>query len=181
MEYMPTHSFKLGGYRGSEDSEKLALPTVGEVYDQEFDEPPPPGLEEESRPLNLLHHSKFRPVKLNECISKIGKYVALALCRQKLHDDVLSKWRASHVDAALLTLMLLLHAKRVRDFESERKDGKERFTVLGTNFVGFGMDGKLQCKPSSSVVNFEGAAHGQILVGWRGIFLEDEESVERRG
>ncbi|XWS20802.1 hypothetical protein CRYUN_Cryun30bG0000900 [Craigia yunnanensis] len=75
---------------------------VGDVInEEEVDEPPPPGLEVNPRTLIPSHICKFRPSTSDECSPKIGEYVAMAMCRQKLYDDVLREWRSSFVDASL--------------------------------------------------------------------------------
>eukprot|EP00268_Persea_americana_P050326 TRINITY_DN5463_c1_g1_i13.p1 TRINITY_DN5463_c1_g1~~TRINITY_DN5463_c1_g1_i13.p1 ORF type:complete len:1390 (+),score=293.65 TRINITY_DN5463_c1_g1_i13:255-4424(+) len=80
--------------------ERLGLPAMDEACYDEFDEPPPPGLEEGSVSVDLLQQVKFRPSNYDECTQKVGEYVALALFRQKLHDDVLKEWGPSLLDVA---------------------------------------------------------------------------------
>ncbi|KAA8514717.1 hypothetical protein F0562_017896 [Nyssa sinensis] len=73
------------------------------VNDQEIeiDEPRPPQSEDNSTTLGPSRNYKFRPSRSNECFPKIGKYVATAMFRQKLHDDVLREWKFLFVDNAL--------------------------------------------------------------------------------
>lgn len=80
--------------------ERFGLPAMDEACYDEFDEPPPPGLEEGSAPVYLLKQIKLRPSNYDECTHKVGEYVALALFRQKLHDDVLKEWGSSLLDVA---------------------------------------------------------------------------------
>ncbi|KAJ9167010.1 hypothetical protein P3X46_021694 [Hevea brasiliensis] len=57
--------------------------------DQNIDEPPPPGFEDNARIIVPPPTCKFQPSRSDESIPKIREYVAMAMCRQKLHDDVL--------------------------------------------------------------------------------------------
>lgn len=57
-----------------------------------LDEPPPPGLDDCS-PLVLDQKAKFRPGKSTEYIPVINKYLALAVFRQRLHEQVLNEWK----------------------------------------------------------------------------------------
>ncbi|XP_077212397.1 histone-lysine N-methyltransferase ATXR7-like isoform X2 [Tasmannia lanceolata] len=109
--------------------ERLGLPMVEEVIDHEFDEPPPPGLEEGSMLLDPPLKIKFRPSKAGENIPKIGIYVAMALCRQKIHDDVLDKWKFSLYDAALHRYFLSWCALR-RNHESDVSEVPNRTQCL---------------------------------------------------
>ncbi|KAL5999443.1 hypothetical protein ACLOJK_037728 [Asimina triloba] len=86
--------------------EKLALPGANKVYEQELDEPPPPGLEEEPGALDVLPENKFRPSKSTEYIPKIAEFVTLSLCRQKLHHDALNQWKSTLLNAALRHCLL---------------------------------------------------------------------------
>ena len=53
------------------------------------DEPPPPGVDRHNLPLEKFGQIKVRPSKLGENVQMIGKYVSLAIFRQRLHADVL--------------------------------------------------------------------------------------------
>ena len=64
---------------------------VDDVVEEEIDDLPP-GLEK-SQTVVPHYNSKFRPSRSAESNPKITEYVATALCRQKLHDEVLEKWR----------------------------------------------------------------------------------------
>lgn len=59
----------------------------------ETDEPPPPGLG--LLPREELHKTKIRPSKSDKDIPMIGAYVSMAVCRQRLHADVLKDLRDS--------------------------------------------------------------------------------------
>lgn len=69
--------------------------------DVNIDEPPPPGLEEWTTSLDIPLETKFRPSKLERHIPVIQKYITLALCRQRLHDEVLKEWKSSHITGIL--------------------------------------------------------------------------------
>ncbi|KAK7412991.1 hypothetical protein VNO78_04796 [Psophocarpus tetragonolobus] len=73
---------------------------VDDVDEEEIDDLPP-GLEEKSQTVFLHCNSKCRPSRLVECNPKITEYVAIALCRQKLHDDVLEQWKSLFIDSWL--------------------------------------------------------------------------------
>jgi len=73
---------------------------VDDVVEEETDNLPP-GIEEKSQPVVIHHNSKFRPSRLVECHPKITEYVATALCRQKLHDEVLEEWKSLFLDSVL--------------------------------------------------------------------------------
>ncbi|XP_027358727.1 histone-lysine N-methyltransferase ATXR7 isoform X2 [Abrus precatorius] len=72
---------------------------VDDVVDEEDLTDLPPGFEEKSRRGVPCYNSRFRPSRLVECNPKITEYVAAALCRQKLHDEVLEEWKSSHLDS----------------------------------------------------------------------------------
>ncbi|KAJ8772540.1 hypothetical protein K2173_027717 [Erythroxylum novogranatense] len=71
------------------------------VDDQNTDEPPPPGLEKDARVIVPSSRFVLQPSRASESTSKIAQYVAVALCRQKLHDDVFSELKSLLVDDAL--------------------------------------------------------------------------------
>ncbi|RDY03803.1 Histone-lysine N-methyltransferase ATXR7, partial [Mucuna pruriens] len=73
---------------------------VDDVVEEEIDDLPP-GLEEKYQTVVLHNNSKFRPSRLFECNPKITEYVATALCRQKLHDEVLEEWKSLFLDSVL--------------------------------------------------------------------------------
>ncbi|KAI5424109.1 hypothetical protein KIW84_030359 [Lathyrus oleraceus] len=59
----------------------------------------PPGFEKNSQIIFPPYNSKFQPSRIVECNPKIIEYVAVALCRQKLHDEVLEKLKLSILDS----------------------------------------------------------------------------------
>ncbi|KAI0503946.1 hypothetical protein KFK09_014893 [Dendrobium nobile] len=79
--------------------ERMGPPMVNLLKDEIFDELLPPGVETGANAalLTLFKKSKIRPAGLNEDVPVIGKYVALAICRQKLHDEFLKEWGSSHL------------------------------------------------------------------------------------
>lgn len=81
--------------------EKLDLSMTTGPDDADIDEPPPPGLEEWSTCLDMPKETKFRPSELERHTPVIQKYITLAVCRQKLHDEVLKEWKSSHVTGIL--------------------------------------------------------------------------------
>lgn len=62
------------------------------LVDEANDEPPPPGFKDCHNTSFLPNKCKFQPLRSDESIPKIGAYVAMAMCRQRLHDDVLKEW-----------------------------------------------------------------------------------------
>lgn len=79
---------------------------------REMNEPPPPGLEDYPKHLVPLPTSKFRPSRSDDCSPKIGEFIARAMCRQKLHDDVLREWKSLFVDASLQQFLIAWRASK---------------------------------------------------------------------
>ncbi|KAH0458922.1 hypothetical protein IEQ34_011736 [Dendrobium chrysotoxum] len=79
--------------------ERMGPPMVNLLKEEIVDELLPPGVETGANAalLTLFKKNKIRPAGLNEDIPVIGKNVALAICRQKLHDEFLKEWRSSHL------------------------------------------------------------------------------------
>ncbi|BFG20517.1 hypothetical protein CerSpe_067910 [Prunus speciosa] len=71
------------------------------VVDQEINEPLPPGLVGKAKAVISSQTCKFRPSRSDECIPKIGEYIATAMCRKKLHDSVINEWKSSFIDCVL--------------------------------------------------------------------------------
>lgn len=92
--------------------EKLGLPVVDVVDDQEFDEPPPPGLEESSVYTVPSQNIMYRPSKSDEFVPRMGEYILLSMFRQKLHNEVLEKWRSSIFKGALHQCFLTWRASK---------------------------------------------------------------------
>ncbi|XP_065881270.1 histone-lysine N-methyltransferase ATXR7 isoform X2 [Euphorbia lathyris] len=64
-------------------------------------ETPQPGFEDTARTLVPSVISKYRPSWSDESVPKIREYVALAICRQKLHEAVLKEWKLMYIDGIL--------------------------------------------------------------------------------
>ena len=71
------------------------------VDEEEAGELLPPGFEENFKRMGLEYECKQQPPRSIEIIPKITEYVAVALCRQKLHDKVLEEWKSLFLDTAL--------------------------------------------------------------------------------
>lgn len=100
------------------------------VDHEDIDEPPTPGFEDNPKNLVPLHICKFRPSRSDECIPKIGEYVAMAMCRQKLHHDVLREWKSLFIDASLKQCLISWHASK----NSCEPDGNE-VTLINLSFL----------------------------------------------
>jgi hypothetical protein len=77
-----------------------------EICDEEEIGDLPPGFEKNSQTIFPHRNSKFRPSRLVECNPKITEYVAAALCRQKLHDEVLEEWKFSILDSTVKQIFM---------------------------------------------------------------------------
>jgi hypothetical protein len=99
------------------------------VDHEDIDEPPTPGFEDNPKTLVPSHTCKFQPSRSDECIPKIGEYVAMAMCRQKLHDDVLREWKSSFIDASLHQCLISWHASK----NPYEPDGNE-VTLINLSF-----------------------------------------------
>ncbi|XP_022769471.1 histone-lysine N-methyltransferase ATXR7 isoform X2 [Durio zibethinus] len=110
---------------------------VGDVInEQEVNEPAPPGLEDNAGTLVSSQICKFRPSILDGRSPKIGEYVAMAMCRQKLHDDVLREWKSSFVDASLYQFLVSwcgLKKHCEADGKEERAFSADRETPAGSS------------------------------------------------
>ncbi|KAI9126474.1 hypothetical protein K1719_002070 [Acacia pycnantha] len=74
---------------------------VGDVdNEKEIGDTLPPGCEKNSKTILPQYNYKYRPSRLVENVPKITQYVTTALCRQKLHSEVLEEWKSSFLDAA---------------------------------------------------------------------------------
>lgn len=63
-------------------------------------EPPAPGKDSVTTAI-IPAKSKFRPLWSEECAPKMGAYITMALCRQRLHDDALRVWTTSILNQSL--------------------------------------------------------------------------------
>ncbi|KAK1592342.1 hypothetical protein Q3G72_023331 [Acer saccharum] len=85
---------------------------VDDVVDEpEIDEPPPPGFEDNAGSLVLSSIGKIQLSSSEDCTAKIRLYVAIAICRQKLHDNVLREWKSLFADGALHKSFTSWHRK----------------------------------------------------------------------
>ncbi|XP_054801832.1 histone-lysine N-methyltransferase ATXR7 isoform X2 [Prosopis cineraria] len=69
------------------------------VNEKEIGDISPPGCEKSSKTIVPQYNHKYRPSRLVESVPEITKYVATALCRQKLHSEVLEEWKSLFLDA----------------------------------------------------------------------------------
>lgn len=74
---------------------------VNLAVDPETNEPPPPGFEDNTQAPVPSYLGKFCHSRSDECIPKIGEYVVTAMCRQRLHEDVLREWKLLFFDCYL--------------------------------------------------------------------------------
>lgn len=70
--------------------EKMDICKTAEL-DESFDEVPP-GMETGLVPLPLMDKSIYQPLKSMNYIPMISRYITLALCRQRLHENVVREW-----------------------------------------------------------------------------------------
>ncbi|KAE9598707.1 putative histone-lysine N-methyltransferase chromatin remodeling SET family [Lupinus albus] len=95
--------------------------SVDDIVDEEEIGDLPPGFEENFETSLPHFNSKFRPSSLVECIPKITKYVATALCRQKLHDEVIDEWKSSFLDSALNKVFISCTVKKNFQYNGHEK------------------------------------------------------------
>ncbi|XP_028758604.1 LOW QUALITY PROTEIN: histone-lysine N-methyltransferase ATXR7-like [Neltuma alba] len=70
------------------------------VNEKEIGDISPPGCEKNLKTIIPQYNYKYRPSRSVESVPKITKYVTTALCRQKLHSEVLEEWKSLFLDAA---------------------------------------------------------------------------------
>lgn len=74
--------------------EKLT-PGLDDLHvEPENDEPPPPGFEDNHKTMPPSAPCKLQCSRLPKRAPKIEQYVARAMCRQRLHHDVLEQWKS---------------------------------------------------------------------------------------
>eukprot|EP01018_Ginkgo_biloba_P031880 Gb_04139 [translate_table: standard] len=78
----------------------------------EYEEPPPPGLEECLRPIQFHHSSRFHPVNPTGNLSRMNEYIALAIFRQELQKAVVKACRAAILDDAISQYLGTWHASK---------------------------------------------------------------------
>jgi hypothetical protein len=76
--------------------EKMDICKTAEL-DEKFDEVPP-GMETGLVPLPLMDKNIYKPSKSMNSIPLISRYITLALCRQKLHENVVREWTSLFSD-----------------------------------------------------------------------------------
>lgn len=137
-----------------------------DIESQENDDTVPPGTEDHveiSLPLNCC---QFQPSVCDEFLPKIGVYVTTALCRQKLHDDVLRKWKSSFLSVSLNESLASWRSSRKRQSLSKKKA-----TALSRQKL---HDGVLR-EWKSSVLNFD---LRKFLISWRSLRRIQSDSKE---
>ena len=82
--------------------------------DQGPNELPIPVLEDCTLPANSLQKLKVQPSNLAMEFSIFSKYITLAMCRQKLHDEVLTKWISSDLTRLLFNCFRSVYAQKKR-------------------------------------------------------------------
>ncbi|KAK7303872.1 hypothetical protein RJT34_14790 [Clitoria ternatea] len=97
---------------------------VEDVIEEEEIDDLPPGFEEESQRIVPYCNSKFRPSRSVECNPKITEYVATALCRQKLHDEVLKELKSVFLDSAFNQVYISSCTVKKHFQSDSRKKGK---------------------------------------------------------
>ncbi|XP_058767936.1 histone-lysine N-methyltransferase ATXR7-like isoform X2 [Vicia villosa] len=102
---------------------------LNDVVDEEEVGDMPPGFEKNSQMIYPHHSSKFRPSRIVECHPKITAYVAAALCRQKLHDEVLENWKLSILDSTIKQVLMSSRTIK-KNFQSR---GHEKRKSFGAN------------------------------------------------
>ncbi|CAJ2637688.1 unnamed protein product [Trifolium pratense] len=102
-----------------------------DVADEEEIGDLPPGFEKNSQTIFPHCNSKFRPSRLVECNPKITEYVAAALCRQKLHDEVLEEWKFSILDSTIKKKFQSRGHEKRKSFNSSKEHLNDATSVLG--------------------------------------------------
>ncbi|KAF3446965.1 hypothetical protein FNV43_RR12145 [Rhamnella rubrinervis] len=92
------------------------------IDDQESNEPPLPGFEDNIRTVDPSHLGKLQYSRSDECIPKISEYVVTAMCRQRLHEDVLREWKLLFFDSYLNRFLVSWRAsKKHREFGGHKE------------------------------------------------------------
>ncbi|KAL9252647.1 Histone-lysine N-methyltransferase ATXR7-like protein [Drosera capensis] len=86
--------------------ERLAASNKSVIGNQPTCQPVPPGSQALLRRVAAPALVKFRPLNLGKRAPKIGKYISLAMFRQRLHDDVLREWKTQLNDEILYVIFL---------------------------------------------------------------------------
>ncbi|XP_062099422.1 histone-lysine N-methyltransferase ATXR7 isoform X2 [Humulus lupulus] len=96
------------------------------VADQESSEPPPPGFEDNVRIFAPSNVNKLKPSRSNERTHKIGEYVTTAMCRQRLHEDVLKELKSSFIKYTLHQFISSLRTSRKLRKLERNEEGAHR-------------------------------------------------------
>ncbi|XP_019107476.2 histone-lysine N-methyltransferase ATXR7 isoform X3 [Beta vulgaris subsp. vulgaris] len=116
----PPYGYDSSDFIGSA-FKRMGMPFFSETDDQRTDEPAIFGFGCNKKDMVSSSSFKFRQLGLVESIPKQKKFMVLALCRQKLHDDVLREWLSSFDDDMRLLL-------KQRDLVQEEVSiGSEKF------------------------------------------------------
>ncbi|CAI8590000.1 unnamed protein product [Vicia faba] len=102
---------------------------LNDVVDEEEVGDMPPGFEKNSQIIFPHYSSKFRPSRIVECNPKITEYVTAALCRQKLHDEVLEKWKFSILDSTIKQV-LMSSCTIKKNFQSRGHEKRKSFGAI---------------------------------------------------
>lgn len=117
----------------------LPVPCVSGAKD--LNERPSSRIEEFSIPVSLFQKAKIRPSKKDDPVPLMSKYVTVAVCRQKLHDEVLKECTTIFLADAFDRKYDLRSILENRDFHalgasSQRKDvNKVRRNLLQSCFA----------------------------------------------
>ncbi|KAJ6731260.1 HISTONE-LYSINE N-METHYLTRANSFERASE SETD1 [Salix viminalis] len=120
---------------------RLCPSVINATDDENIDEPPPPGFKDTALFPSTI--SKFRPSKSLELTPKVGAYAAIAMCMQKLHDDVLSVWTSIFVNEILRRSLRLSCSSEKHTEPGSNEEGAFKFTEESNKFH----------SPDSSVVS----------------------------
>ncbi|KAK9690618.1 hypothetical protein RND81_09G141100 [Saponaria officinalis] len=99
---------------------RLGMPMCSSVDDQKTDEASPPGCQSAVSNAVSSGDHKLQRLVLDVSIPKWRKFVFMAICRQKLHDDVLREWKLSFHDS--------LHSKIKQCDQEKPLAGIEKMT-----------------------------------------------------
>ncbi|GAB2247014.1 hypothetical protein Droror1_Dr00006896 [Drosera rotundifolia] len=86
--------------------ERLAASNKSVIGNQPTCQSVPPGSQALLRRVAAPALVKFRPLNLGKRAPKMGKYIPLAMFRQRLHDDVLREWKTQLNDEILYKIFL---------------------------------------------------------------------------
>ncbi|KAJ6953213.1 hypothetical protein NC652_005038 [Populus alba x Populus x berolinensis] len=106
---------------------------VNAIDDENIDGPPPPGFKETALFPSTMN--KSQPSKSLELTPKAGAHVTIAMCMQKLHDDVLSVWKSIFVDEILHRSPRLCCASEKHTEPGINEEGAFKFTEGSNRFL----------------------------------------------